>query len=62
MVYTTNNSILKCESLDLAFGGNQVLKSFSFEQSKNEILGIIGPNGAGKSCIKFIWMEEISPS
>lgn len=51
MAYTTDNFILKCESLDLIFGRNQVLKSFSFEQSKNEILGIIGPNGAGKSCI-----------
>jgi len=46
-----NNSILKCENLDLSFGGNQVLFDFSFEQSKDEILGIIGPNGAGKSCI-----------
>ena len=47
----TNNSILKCESLDLTFGRNNVLHDFSFAQDKNEIVGIIGPNGAGKSCI-----------
>ena len=42
-------TILKVESISLAFGGVKALTNISFEVKQHEILAIIGPNGAGKS-------------
>ena len=42
-------TILKADSISLAFGGVKALTNISFEVKEHEILAIIGPNGAGKS-------------
>ena len=40
-------TILKADSISLAFGGVKALTNISFEVKEHEILAIIGPNGAG---------------
>ena len=42
-------TILKADSISLAFGGVKAITNISFEVKEHEILAIIGPNGAGKS-------------
>lgn len=42
-------TILKADSISLAFGGVKALTNIRFEVKEHEILAIIGPNGAGKS-------------
>jgi amino acid/amide ABC transporter ATP-binding protein 1, HAAT family (TC 3.A.1.4.-) len=43
--------ILKCENIDLSFGGVKALSDVSIEVKKGEIFGIIGPNGSGKTSL-----------
>ena len=42
-------TLLEVKNVSKAFGGNQAVKSLSFELDSGEILGLIGPNGAGKT-------------
>lgn len=42
---------LRCENIELAFGGLRALSDVSMELREGEILAIIGPNGSGKTCL-----------
>jgi len=44
-------SLLKVESLSIAFGGVKAVDDISFSVEKGEVFTIVGPNGAGKSTI-----------
>lgn len=44
-----NENILEVKNLNKSYGDEQILKDFSFQLKKNEIVSIIGPSGAGKS-------------
>jgi len=50
-VKTETTAKLKCENIDLSFGGIRAVVDVSIEVKEREILAIIGPNGAGKTCI-----------
>ncbi|MGC6387729.1 ABC transporter ATP-binding protein [Ewingella sp. S1.OA.A_B6] len=44
-------TLLTVDDISKAYGGNQVLKSVTFDLKKGEILGLLGPNGSGKSTL-----------
>jgi len=41
--------VLRCQDIELAFGGLRALKSVSLEIPKGQIFGLVGPNGSGKT-------------
>lgn len=43
--------MLNLESIELHFGGLQVLKNVNLAIGSNEVVGLIGPNGAGKTSL-----------
>ena len=43
--------MLKIEQLSVGYEQKEVVKDFSFDVQKGEVLSIIGPNGSGKSTI-----------
>ena len=46
---TTNETLIKVESLEKSFGNIEVLKGIDIEINKGEVVCIIGPSGSGKS-------------
>ncbi len=46
---TTNETLIKVESLEKSFGEVEVLKGIDLEIKKGEVVCIIGPSGCGKS-------------
>ena len=44
-------TLLKVESLSVAFGGVRAVSNISFEVGQGEVYTLIGPNGAGKTTI-----------
>ena len=46
-----NSIVLNLESIELHFGGLQVLKKIDLAVGANEVVGLIGPNGAGKTSL-----------
>ena len=46
---TTNETLIKVEKLEKAFGEIEVLKGIDTEIKKGEVVVIIGPSGSGKS-------------
>lgn len=46
---TTNETLIKIDALEKAFGKLQVLKGINTEIKKGEVVVIIGPSGCGKS-------------
>jgi ABC-type branched-subunit amino acid transport system ATPase component/MFS family permease len=53
--------LLRCEQLDVAFGGVQALCDVSLTVAAGEVVGIIGPNGAGKTTL-FDVLSGFTPS
>lgn len=45
---TTNETLIKVESLEKAFGEIQVLKGITTDIKKGEVVVVIGPSGSGK--------------
>lgn len=43
--------ILKVENLNVKLGNEEIIKDFSFEVKKGDVLTILGPNGAGKTVL-----------
>jgi ABC-2 type transport system ATP-binding protein len=46
---SSNNTMVKIESLNKSFGHIKALNDLNLEIEKGELLGLIGPNGAGKT-------------
>lgn len=44
-----SSPILRLEDVDKAFGSLQVLKKFSLEVARNEVVTLLGPSGCGKT-------------
>lgn len=51
---STENAILRVESVGKEYDGNRVLKDVNFTLGKGKILGLVGENGAGKSTLMKI--------
>ena len=51
MTNQNSSNILRCEGINLKFGGVTALQDIHFELREGELLSIIGPNGAGKTCL-----------
>ena len=45
---TTNETLIKVDGLEKAFGEIEVLKGINTEIKKGEVVCIIGPSGSGK--------------
>jgi branched-chain amino acid transport system ATP-binding protein len=56
----TSNEGLLCRGLEVAFGGNKVLRSIDFE-ARPGFTGLIGPNGAGKTTIFNVITGYVRP-
>lgn len=51
---STENALLRVESVGKEYDGNRVLKDVNFTLGKGKILGLVGENGAGKSTLMKI--------
>jgi len=51
---------LRCRGLDVAFGGNSVLRQIDFD-ARPGFTGLIGPNGAGKTTIFNVITGYVRP-
>jgi len=45
------NTTIELENITKAYGGNTLIKDFSYKVEKSDCIGIIGKNGAGKSTL-----------
>jgi branched-chain amino acid transport system ATP-binding protein len=52
---------LRCRGLDVAFGGNKVLRGIDFD-ARPGFTGLIGPNGAGKTTIFNVVTGYVRPT
>lgn len=59
---TTNNEILKVQSISKSFGGRPILKNISFSLTPGKIFGIFGQNGCGKTTIFSCITGKLQPN
>lgn len=67
------NVVLKVKNLNVELGGEEIIRSLSFEVQKGDFLIILGPNGAGKTTLlrallglipsqgEIVWSEGVIP-
>ncbi len=55
------NKTVDLKNISLAFGGNTLVKEFSFEIEPGSRLGIVGPNGIGKSTLLKLITGNLQP-
>jgi ATP-binding cassette subfamily F protein uup len=55
------SKILEAHNISKAYGGRQLVNSFSYKFQKGERVGIVGKNGAGKSTLLRMLTKEIEP-
>jgi len=55
------DAVLSCRGLDVAFGGNNVLRAIDFEAGPG-FTGLIGPNGAGKTTLFNVITGYVRPA
>jgi len=53
--------ILEMHKVAKGFGGNELIKSFTYTFKKGEKIGIVGKNGSGKSTLLKMIMGELQP-
>jgi len=54
-------SILKINSLSMAFGGQEVFQGISEQINKGDHIGLVGPNGAGKTTLLRLITRDLEP-
>lgn len=52
----TKRKVLEVNNLNLELDKTKILKDFSFDLNKGEVLAVIGPNGCGKSSLAYTLM------
>ncbi|MCS7228528.1 MAG: LPS export ABC transporter ATP-binding protein [Candidatus Kryptonium sp.] len=59
---TSNNSILRAESLYKRYKKRYVVRNVSIEVRQGEVVGLLGPNGAGKTTTFYMIVGMIKPN
>jgi branched-chain amino acid transport system ATP-binding protein len=54
--------VLHLRDVQVAFGGNQVLRGVDLRIDEGEICGLVGPNGSGKSTLLNVASRLVDPS
>lgn len=57
-----SNSILKCDSIEIAFDERKILQGVYLQCKQGEVLGLLGRNGCGKSTLLKIIFGSVTPS
>lgn len=57
-----SNSILKCDSIEIAFDERKILQGVYLQCKQGEVLGLLGRNGCGKSTLLKIIFGSVIPS
>ena len=53
--------ILEAHNIGKSYGGNELIRGFSYKFQKGERAGIVGKNGAGKSTLLHMLTKELEP-
>jgi lipopolysaccharide export system ATP-binding protein len=59
---SSNNSILRAESLYKRYKKRYVVRNVSIEVKQGEVVGLLGPNGAGKTTTFYMIVGMIKPN
>ncbi|CUS92247.1 ABC transporter, partial [Candidatus Kryptonium thompsonii] len=59
---SSNNSILRADSLYKRYKKRYVVRNVSIEVKQGEVVGLLGPNGAGKTTTFYMIVGMIKPN